>query len=643
MINVNCTCRKKRKMLPFVLVTAFVMSVFGTKISVSAQELSTPSGILYSKISNELDAYIKEYEEGLASCEVAVFDRSGVITSNYYGFSDLENQVEADAFTVYEWGSCSKLLVWTAVMQQWERGNLDLDADIREYLPEGFLTKLQYEDEKITMKNLMSHNAGFQESFYEKQDGCEEDELFPNLEAAVKVCECYQAYHVGEFTAYSNWGTALAAYIVECVSGETYADYVQKYIFKPLGMEHTSIDPHMSDNAYVREKREELKCYYRGVDKEYDENYGTCISWVQLFPAGSAVGTLDDFAKFGMAFVSEDCPLFEKKSTREKMFQPTSYYGESNIAKNCHGLWTDECRIQVLGHGGNTGGCSSMLKFDPESGLGVVIMTNEPGETMFNYGIPNLLFGKITDREEYNGVTLEDENDISGIYLSKRMIDTGAVCFQKYMGGLFPWQKNVNGSYDMKLLGQNMNPEARLFKVAENQYIMDNNGMQMFLYQSFDDEGNSKLEMMSTDYLAGSKQTVPMVFFVSILLMGAICMITLIIKIIIFMIRKIRKSDKHYHLQITFMQMLYAATVVLLFGYVSTTVALSHGMLIICSILLTILGIASLANGITLGVNTVRAGELKTRVKVGRYIWSILSILYFVFIVTFRFYNFWAL
>lgn len=176
-------------MLPFVLVTAFVMSVFGTKISVSAQELSTPSGILYSKISNELDSYIKEYEEGLASCEVAVFDRSGVITSNYYGFSDLENQVEADAFTVYEWGSCSKLLVWTAVMQQWERGNLDLDADIREYLPEGFLTKLQYEDEKITMKNLMSHNAGFQESFYEKQDGCEEDELFPNLEAAVKACE----------------------------------------------------------------------------------------------------------------------------------------------------------------------------------------------------------------------------------------------------------------------------------------------------------------------------------------------------------------------------------------------------------------------------------------------------------------------
>ena len=80
----------------------------------------------------------------------------------------------------------------------------------------------------------------------------------------------------------------------------------------------------------------------------------------------------------------------------------------------------------------------------------------------------------------------------------------------------------------MKLLGQNMNPEAKLVKVAENQYIMDNNGMQMFLYQSFDSKGNSKLEMMSTDYVAGGKQTVPMVFFVSILILGVICIVTML-------------------------------------------------------------------------------------------------------------------
>lgn len=131
-------------------------------------------------------------------------------------------------------------------MQQWEQGNLDLDADIREYLPEGFLKKLQYKDEKVTMKNLMSHNAGFQESFYENQM-CDESDLYDSLENAVKACECYQAYHVGEYTAYSNYGTALASYIVARVSGQDYAEYVRENIFKPLGMEHTSIDPHMNE------------------------------------------------------------------------------------------------------------------------------------------------------------------------------------------------------------------------------------------------------------------------------------------------------------------------------------------------------------------------------------------------------------
>lgn len=287
-----------------------------------------------------------------------------------------------------------------------------------------------------------------------------------------------------------------------------------------------------------------------------------------------------------------------------------------------------------------------MLKFDPESGLGIVIMTNEPGETMFNYGIPNLLFGKITDREEFSGVILEDENDISGIYLSKRTIDTGAVCFQKYIGGLFPWQKNAEGSYDMKLLGQNMNPEAKLVKVAENQYIMDNNGMQMFLYQSFDNKGDSKLEMMSTDYVVSGKQIVPMVFFVSVLILGAICIVSLLIKIIIFIIRKIRKSDKHFNMQITLIQILYAVTVVLLFGYVGTAVAINYGMLVFFSILFAILGIVSLANGIALAINTaktVKTKEIKKRTIAGRYLWSILSILYFIFIITFKFYQFWTL
>ena len=131
---------------------------------------------------------------------MSVFDRDVVVYNGYYGCADIENNIPADSETVYKWGSTSKIMVWTSVMQQWERGNIDLEADIRDYLPDGFLTKLKYPDEKITMLNLMNHNAGFQESFYEKQEA-EPGDVYDSLEDAVRACECYQAFRVGEYTA----------------------------------------------------------------------------------------------------------------------------------------------------------------------------------------------------------------------------------------------------------------------------------------------------------------------------------------------------------------------------------------------------------------------------------------------------------
>lgn len=384
--------------------SAFILAAtsFGTGVTASAEnaEKATPSGIAYSDIGSRIDSYIKEREAGLASCAVSVFDADGTVFDGYYGYADIANGITADAETVYEWGSTSKMLVWTSIMQQWERGNIELDADIRDYLPDGFLTKLQYPDEKITMINLMNHNAGFQESFYENQEAAPDD-VYDTLEDAVKACECWQAFHVGEYTVYSNWSTALAAYIVEQTSGEDYVSYVHENIFEPLGMEHSSIEPQPKDNEWVAEKRPELKCYGRYEDEKYNEDYGECRYAVQLFPAGACMSTLGDLSKFGQAFVTEDCPLFENDSTRDEMFKATSYYGDTDVEKNCHGLWTEQRKVQTLGHGGNTGGCTAALEFDPISGLGIAVLTNEPGETAFCSGIPVLLYIESLHQRDY--------------------------------------------------------------------------------------------------------------------------------------------------------------------------------------------------------------------------------------------------
>ena len=89
-----------------------------------------------------------------------------------------------------------------------------------------------------------------------------------------------QIYEPGTVTAYSNWGVALAAYIVECVSGMSFADYVHQNIFEPLGMEHTAIAVNLSDNTWVQEQRSELECYT--IDGELIED---CFYYITLYPA----------------------------------------------------------------------------------------------------------------------------------------------------------------------------------------------------------------------------------------------------------------------------------------------------------------------------------------------------------------------
>ena len=609
-----------------------------TALAVSSEK-TTPSGIAYSSIGSSIDSYIREREAGLASCAVSVFDADGIVFDGYYGYADIENGIAADAETVYEWGSTSKMLVWTSVMQQWERGNIDLDADIRTYLPDGFLTKLQYPDEEITMINLMSHNAGFQESFYENQEA-DPDDVYATLEDAVKACECWQAYHVGEYTAYSNWGTALAAYIVEQTSGEDYVTYVNENIFAPLGMEHSSIEQLHKDNEWAAGKRHELKCYGRYAQTEYNEDYGECLYAVQLFPAGACMSTLGDLSKFGQAFVAEDCPLFENAATRDEMFRATSYYGDTDVAKNCHGLWTEQHKVQTLGHGGNTGGCTAGLEFDPISGLGVAVLTNEPGETAFCSGIPVMLYGHMTGREGCGSFVGADE-DISGVYYTKRSVVDGAASASQYMAQIFPLSKNDDGTYSVKILGFTFADGIEFEPVAPHQYIFKDNGREMFVY--FKD---GVFEMGYMDNIRSNTGILPTVSVYGFMLFAILCLLTLTIKLMVFIVRKIRKSDKKYSTGdklIFSQQIIFAVSGIIYYIFLMVTAGTTGKAFVTVScILAAALSIISLANGGVLCYTTIK-GDMKARTRIKQYIWAALCIVYTVFMIVMQTYCFWKL
>ena len=350
---------------------------------VSAAEQTLPSGISFDEIGSKMQAFEKKHADTTAGLAVSVFTSKEDVTQ-YAGYTDMEKKIKTDETSVFEWGSTTKLLVFLSVMQQLEQNNLDLDTDIRTYLPKDFLKNLTFA-EPVTMTELMNHTAGFQEEYvglYEKGITA-----YPSLKEALYEHEPKQVYKPGTVTAYSNWGVALAAYIVERVSGQEFSSYVREHIFTPLGMNHTAVSVDLSDCPWVQKQWKKLQCYTADGEKVKD-----CKTPLLLYPAGRVVSTLTDFRMFARAVLTKDKLLLQEK-TWELLFTPTDDFGTTQIPKNMHGFWMASYGIPVYGHGGNTMGCSANLLLDVKDGVGVVVMTNQAYEEIYNVQMPELVFG----------------------------------------------------------------------------------------------------------------------------------------------------------------------------------------------------------------------------------------------------------
>ena len=163
---------------------------------------------------------------------VAVVAEGEVLLAKGYGYADWEQRtpVRGDQ-TLFRPGSISKLFTWTAVMQLVEAGEIELDADVNTYLD--FELPATY-PEPITLYDLMAHTPGFEDqgTGLFLRDPAD----LPPLETYLKENVPARVYPPGEIGAYSNYGSAVAGYIVERVSGEPFEDYIARHILEPLGM-----------------------------------------------------------------------------------------------------------------------------------------------------------------------------------------------------------------------------------------------------------------------------------------------------------------------------------------------------------------------------------------------------------------------
>ena len=436
-------------------------------VSVSAaeeEEIMLPSEYPWSFFQKKM-AEMEQFRESasirFASAAVGVFQGDEVLYTGYFGETDIENHVSANEESVYEWGSISKTLTWVSVMQLWEQGRIDLDRDVREYLPDGFFQHLSY-DAPITMMHLMNHNAGWQETTRPIFQ-TEENAILP-LGQALQEIEPAQINRPGEVVAYSNYGAAVAGYVVECITGQDYCAYVHEHIFEPLGMEHTALNPTHSDNAFVYAQRKKTKSYQFNMD--YYTDLGYCLNYIPAYPAGAATGTLSDLMTYAQALVNEDAPLFQNKETQTLMFMGTDFYGDSDIPTCAHGFWCNEYAVRTYGHSGATSSGQANMLFDLTSKTGLVVMTNEPNGNWFLQYLPIFVFGELLP-DQY-GSEASEPVELNGYYLISRSTYHGMMKFLPYLSAmklnhLGDFEKIGNGLYQLKTRGEMVEEQAILF------------------------------------------------------------------------------------------------------------------------------------------------------------------------------------
>lgn len=617
-----------KKIISFITsaVTAFTMVCTPT----AAAEKQTTSGISFDDIGSTIENFAEENEKSYASFAVSVYNEDDVLYSRHFGYTDRENKIAADENSVYEWGSISKLFIWVSVMQLYEQGKIDPDADIKNYLPDGFLTRLEY-DEPVTMTNLMNHDAGWEDVYFGA--AAENESKLISLEEALKNTEPEQIFRPGEITAYSNWGSALAAYIVERVSGMDYADYVHKNILEPLGMKDTAVSADYRDNLSVRERREKSKAYnimyYPEYGIETDEALGTAMNFIQLYPSGSATGTLNDITLFAQALVSDACPLFENQSTLELMLSASDFYGDTDIPRNCHGLWCTEYAVTTMGHGGNTNAGSANLVFDKESKTGIVVLTNQQNEGVFCYELPKLIFGSFEDNPICKNGNITERNDISGAYTETRSFFTGPL----KIGSVLSYQPlEASESPDV----YTSSGVTAMERFSDNFFLIPDSDM--FYHSSVTKDGQTILENSTQTLLCDNKVKYE---FSAVVIYAAISVVILIL----LAIKGIKKLLKKYR-PVTAGKAILTGQLAGLVSAVSFFVLLSAEIslasVVITGVIETVCAIICAVSAVFIlkGMITEKNMKLSSRIK---YICPILCNIFFSgFIVYFELYQFTA-
>ena len=363
--------RSSRAKFRILIAVSIAMTVVPSE-PCSAISESSITEVVESKLKDptEFEAWIDNFfaqqigSSQMPAMGLVVIKKDGVFFQKGFGRAGNQNDsVVSPEQTIFRAASVSKLITATAVMQLVEQGRINLDADLNTYL-----TRFRLENNfpsPITARHLLTHTSGI------------EDRLFgnsvPSANQLISLGD-YFATHPprrirppGEQIVYSNTGMALAAHLVEIVSGISFADYAELHIFQRLGMTRSSFrQPYPAQLA--------LDVVPSGADS----------GAILLYPSGSLISTISDMGRFIAAHLNGgklgEGRILREETVREMHRQHfTGHVRMPGIAYGFFENYTNGSR--VLFHTGLSGH-QSLLCILPDEKVGFyLVLSAQQGST----------------------------------------------------------------------------------------------------------------------------------------------------------------------------------------------------------------------------------------------------------------------
>ncbi|HYF77215.1 MAG TPA: serine hydrolase domain-containing protein [Symbiobacteriaceae bacterium] len=356
--------RRRRILLALSLLVCLVM--FAPKKAQAAGDLLTTPAALSAFADPIFQADMQRYQ--VPGAALVIVKDGQIVYAKGYGYADLERQIPWDPDrTVLRAKSISKLVSATAVMQLYERGQLQLDQDVNRYLT-GYQVPTPF-GRPITAANLLTHTSGLVDRGIASNRA--DATGLTSLTEYLSLGRYRPVAPPGERISYGDQGPLLLGHLVEQISGQPLADYVDAQIFAPLQMNRSTFRQPYPDEAAAN-----LAMGYINLFGSYQPQPA---GYIQVYPASGMLTTATDMGRFMIAHLEGG------RYENQQILSPTTlatmharqFSQHPSLPGITYGFWEEFSHgKRVLWHPGEGLGFASRLYLVPEERLGIFIATN---------------------------------------------------------------------------------------------------------------------------------------------------------------------------------------------------------------------------------------------------------------------------